>query len=170
MNRECEGRWGNRFDYGIGVNSGEMVLAAYGSQRLGGLSITGEPVEFARRLCVANTIYSSRILIGSGTFAQAEAAIEVRPIELIQRHRDDPAKEEVYELLSGSGALSADEVTRRDLFCKGIAAFRGQRWDDALANFKLARELKIEDGPAEFYIRRIEQLRAGVATLDWTSS
>ena len=170
VNRECEERWGNRFDYGIGVNSGEMVLAAYGSRRLGGLSITGEPVEFARRLCAANTIYSSRILIGSGTFAQAETTIEVRPIELIQRHRDDPAKEEVYELLACNGALSADEETRRDLFCKGIAAFREQHWDDALANFKLARELNMEDGPAEFYIRRIEQLRAGVASLDWTSS
>jgi class 3 adenylate cyclase len=167
LNRECDARWGGRFDFRIGINSGEIVLAAYGSRRLGGVSISGEPVEFARRLCAANTIYGSSILLGSGTFSLAESTIEVRPMELIQRARDNPAREEVYELLGARGELTADETTRRDLFWKGIVFYREQRWDEALTNFKLARELFPDDGPSEFYIRRVEQLRAGVASLDW---
>ncbi len=170
LNRECDARWGNRLDFRIGVNSGEIVLAAYGSRRLGGVSISGEPVEFARRLCSANTIYGSKILVGSGTFALAEETIEVRPMELIQRSRDNPAREEVYELLGSRGEMSMDECTRRDLFWKGIVFYREQKWDDALTNFKLARELYPEDGPAEFYIRRVEQLRNGVASLDWSNA
>ena len=51
-----------------------------------------------------------------------------------------------------------------------IRAFGILKKAAALANFKLARELHVEDGPADFYIRRIEQLRNGVATLDWAKS
>lgn len=168
LNRECEARWGGRFDFRVGINSGEVILAAYGSRRLAGVSVSGEPVEFARRLCAANTIYGSRILLGAATFAQAESTIEVRPMELIQRNREDPSREEVYELLAGRGEMSPDDSARRDLFWKGIVFFREQKWDDALTNFKLSRELWPEDGPSEFYIRRVEQLRAGVASLDYS--
>jgi class 3 adenylate cyclase len=170
VNVECEQRWKSRFDFRIGVNSGEVVLAAYGTKRLGSVSLAGEAVEFSRRLCAANNIYGSRILVGSGAFALAGENLEVRPMELIQRHRDDPTKEEVYELLASRGELSPDDCTRRDLFWKGVVFYREEKWDDALANFKLARELHIEDGPADFYIRRIEQLRAGVPNLDWARS
>ena len=92
------------------------------------------------------------------------------PDKLIQRSRDNPAREEVYELLGSRGEMSMDECTRRDLFWKGIVFYREQKWDDALTNFKLARELYPEDAPAEFYIRRVEQLRNGVATLDWSKA
>jgi class 3 adenylate cyclase len=167
VNLECLERWGSRLDFRMGINSGEMVLAAYGSRRLGGLGVSGEPVEFARRLCAANTIYGSRILLGNGAFVLAESTIEVRPMELIQRHREDPAREEVYELLAGRGELSGDDESRRDLFWKGVILYREKKWDEALTNFRLARELAPNDQPAEFYIRRIEQLRAGVAALDF---
>jgi hypothetical protein len=62
-----------------------------------------------------------------------------------------------------------DETTRRDLFWKGIVFYREQKWDDALTNFKLARELFPDDGPSEFYIRRVEQLRSGVGSLEWSN-
>lgn len=170
VNLECQNIWGHRFDYRIGINSGEMVMAAYGSERLGAFSVAGEPVEFARRLCSANMIYGSRILIGNETFIGGESEIEVRPMELIQRHLEHPAREEVYELVGMKGNFSPEDRERRDLFWKGIVFYREQKIDDALAAFRLAVEFGGGDGPAEFYIRRIEQLRAGVPSLDWTSA
>jgi adenylate cyclase len=89
---------------------------------------------------------------------------------LIQRHRDDPTLEEVYELLAARGKMTPEETTRRDLFWKGIVFFREQKWDDALMNFRLAQELFPEDGPSVFYMRRVEQVRAGVASLDWAKT
>ena len=170
VNRECREIWKQAFDFRIGVNSGEMVVAAYGSRRLGGFSVAGEPVEFARRLCSANTIYGSRILIGAGTFLLAEEAIEVRPMELIQRHADQRSREEVYELLALRNVLSFEELERRDLFWKGIVYYREQLWDEALSLFYSARGANGADGPVEFYIRRIEQLRAGLPSLDWNNA
>jgi class 3 adenylate cyclase len=170
VNIECLSVWGHRFDFRIGVNSGEMVMAAYGSRRLGAFSVTGEPVEFTRRLCAANTIYGSRILISAGTFVTAEDAIEVRPMELIQRFRDEPEREEVYELLTRKGTLSPREATRRDGFWKGIVLFRERRWDEALAAFRECMADHPHDGPTEFYIRRIEQIRAGLPALDFNAA
>ncbi len=169
VNRECHTIWQQMFDFRIGVNSGEMVLGAYGSRRLGNYSVAGEPVEFGRRLCRANLIYGSRILLGAGTFYFAEPSIEVRPMEMIQRF-DDGSREEIYELLGMRDVLSFEELERRDLFWKGVVFYRSQLWDDALDLFYSARAPKGADGPVEFYIRRIEQLRGGLAALDWNSA
>jgi class 3 adenylate cyclase len=170
VNEECISLWKQRFDFRIGINSGDMVMAAYGSNRLGAFSVSGETVEFARRLCAANTIYGSRILIGNGAFVQAEDAIEVRPMELIQRQPQSASREEVYELLGARNRLSSTDRERRDLFWKGIVFFREKKWDEALASFKRTIEVNGGDGPAEFYIRRIEQMRAGLPSLDWAGS
>ena len=167
VNEECSRIWKQTFDFRIGVNSGEMIVAAYGTQRLGNFSIAGEPVEFARRLCAANTIYGSRILIGSTTFGLAERELEVRPMELIQRHADERSREEIYELLALRHALPPEECERRDLFWKGIVFYRQQAWDQALTHFYSVRLSSGNDGPVEFYIRRIEQLRKGLHSLDW---
>jgi len=169
VNAECHGVWKQMFDFRIGVNSGEMVIAAYGSNRLGTFSVAGEPVEFARRLCRANLIYGSRILLGTNTFQTAEPSIEVRPMELIQRY-DDGSREEIYELLALRDVLSFEDLERRDLFWQGVIYYREQLWDDALGLFHSARSASGADGPVEFYIRRIEQLRAGTPALDWTSA
>ncbi len=169
VNAECHGIWKQMFDFRIGVNSGDMVVAAYGSRRLGTLSVAGEPVEFARRLCRANLIYGSRILLGTNTFQAAESSIEVRPMELIQRY-EDGSREEIYELLALRDVLSFEDLERRDLFWQGVIYYREQLWDDALGLFHSARSSSGADGPVEFYIRRIEQLRIGTPSLDWTSA
>lgn len=170
VNDECYKVWKQMFDFRIGVNSGEMVVAAYGSNRLGNFSVAGEPVEFARRLCAANTIYGSRILAGCGTFNSAESTVEVRPMELIQRYQDERSREEVYELLGLRDSLTFEELERRDMFWKGIVYYRQQMWDEALSHFYSVRFSNGSDGPVEFYIRRVEQLRQGMQSLDWSSA
>ncbi len=166
VNRDCQTRWKQTFDFRIGVNSGEMVVAAYGSQRLGAFSVAGEAVEWARRLCAANQIYGSRVLLGSQTFQMAENAIEVRPLDLVQRYPDDRYREEIYELIAKRHHLSEEDIQRRELFWKGVVYFREQRWDDALAHFTLALPADKTDGPLEFYIRQTEQLRLSVPALE----
>lgn len=170
VNRECHTVWKQMFDFRIGVNSGEMTLAAYGSRRLGAYSVAGEPAEFARRLCRANLIYGTRVLVGSQTLVLAEESIEVRPMELIQRFDDGASREEIYDLLARRHTLSEEALERRDTFWKAVIRYREQTWDEALALFYSARTPDGTDGPVEFYIRRIEQLRAGLPALDWNSA
>jgi class 3 adenylate cyclase len=170
VNRSCLDKWGKVFDWRLGINSGEIIFAAYGSRRLGALSVSGEPVEFARRLCAANSIYGTRMLIGSRTFALAEEAIEVRPMELIQRYPDGTSREEVYELITHKDQLSEPQRARRDLFWKGVVYFRENLLDRALVTFMETQEKYGSDGAVEFYIRRIEQMRQGLPALGWANS
>jgi adenylate cyclase len=167
LNRECDAKWHKMFDHRIGINSGDIVTAAYGSQRLATYSVAGEPVEFARRLCAANTVYGSRILLGSRTYNFAANDIEVRPMEIV-RGRDHGLCEEIYELLERKGALSPEEMERRDRFWKGIIYFRENRWDEALSEFQAVLDTNEADLPAQFYVRRIEHMRTGAApALQW---
>ncbi|MGB8356156.1 MAG: adenylate/guanylate cyclase domain-containing protein [Chthoniobacteraceae bacterium] len=169
VNLECEIKWHHKFDFRIGVNSGEVVTAAYGSKRLGSFSVAGESVEFARRLCSANMIYGSRLLIGPETYALAAESIEVRPIELI-RGKTVHSCEEIYEILGMKNVLSAEDLHKRDLFWKGIVYYREKQWEDALDHFAAALSIAQPDAPIEYYIRRIEHLRTGTPTLDWENA
>jgi adenylate cyclase len=169
VNVECMQRWNQALDFRIGVNSGEMVCAAYGSKRLGTFSVAGEPVDFARRLAAANTIYGSRILIGSHTMELSPQAVEVRPMELV-RTRDERSREEVYELLGLHNTLPDDALARRDLFWKGIIYYREQLWEEALQHFRAALPADGIDAPLEFYIRRTEQLKEGLPSLEWSGT
>jgi adenylate cyclase len=97
-NRACGKKWNRTFDFRVGVNSGKMVAAAYGSPRLGAYGVAGKTVECARRLCAANPACGSRILIGSGALELLRDAVEARPLE---RNPAPPEseREEIYELL-----------------------------------------------------------------------
>src|SRR3954469_5689461 len=131
VNRECYRVWSQTFDFRIGINSGEMVVAAYGSGRLGSFSVAGEPVEWARKLCSANLIYGARLLIGSYTFPLTETTMEVRPIDFVHRHPNDHGHEEIYELLARKQTLSDEDLLRREFFWKGILYFREAKWEKA---------------------------------------
>ena len=166
-------RWKAAPDYRIAINSGEMISAAYGAPTLGSFTVTGEPLEFCRRLCAANTLYGSRILVGPRAFQLANAAVEVRPIELVRRRgtATAPAENyEIYELLAPKNQLTRQEAERRDLFWMGVVLFRERRWDEATMHFEAAlRDAGCEDGPARFYLNRIAHARAGANALDWDS-
>ena len=53
----------------VGVSSGSMITAP--TEEKQDIFVLGEPVELARRFCVANRFYGSRILIGPRTFELA---------------------------------------------------------------------------------------------------
>jgi adenylate cyclase len=163
LNREFAEAKGHKLDWRIGVNSGEMVAAAYGSKRLVGFSVSGETVDFAGRLCTANAIFGSRILVGGGAFSEAGEEIEVRPVEII-RNRATNDHEEVYELLGMKGRFPEEAAKRRDAFWKGVVYFREKRWDAAQEQFASARAGQDEDALIAYYQRRIEESRHGVAT------
>ncbi len=171
LNEECAREHnGVTCDLRIGVNSGEMAVGHFGSRRLGGFGVAGEEVAFARRLCAANLIYGSTILLGARTFELAEAAIEARPLELLRRRLGDNWLE-VYELLAEPHQLSAEDLARRDLFWTGVIFYREKRLKDALEKFLQARAGTAHpDGPLDFYIQRIKQLQHSNSTTDWETT
>jgi adenylate cyclase len=163
LNKECDATWQRRFDFRIGINSGEMIGAAYGGSRLASFSVAGPSVEFARRLCAACATYGSRILVGPDTFDLASDTFEARPIEVI-KGTGDRRRVELYEVLSTKHGLSPERERSRDHFWRGVLYFREKKWEKAIEEFQQARITGIPDAALDFYIRRVENARRG--TLD----
>jgi class 3 adenylate cyclase len=161
---------GLKCDLRIGINSGDMAAGRFGTGRLGGFGVAGEEVAFARRLCAANLIYGSTILLGARTFSLAEATIEARPLELLRRRVGDEWLE-VYELLGEPHDLSPEDLARRDLFWTGVIFYREKRLGDALEKFTEAQAgAKGPDGPLDFYIQRIKHLQHGKTSAEWETT
>lgn len=160
LNRECDATWQRRFDFRIGVNSGEMIAAAYGGSRLASFSVAGPAVEFARRLCAACATYGCRILVGPETFEQASDTFEARPIEVL-RGVGERRRVELYEILAPKHGLSPERERSRDHFWRGVIYFREKQWDKATDEFTKARIMGIPDSALDSYIQRVERSRRG---------
>ncbi len=162
LNRECDARWQRRLDFRIGINSGPMIAAAYGGNRLGSFSVAGPAVEFARRLCSACSTYGCRIFIGPATYQLAGESIDVRPIELIKTPGENSFAE-LYEILAPRHSLSPERERSRVLFWNGVIHYRKRQWDEAIAEFSKSRITGIPDDVLDYYINRVERSRKGEA-------
>lgn len=160
LNKECDATWQRRFDFRIGINSGEMIGAAFGGKRLANYSVAGPAVEFARRLCLACGTYGARILVGPDTFEQASETLEARPIEVL-KGTGDRRRVELYEILSPKHGLSPERERSRDDFWRGVLYYREKKWDKAVEAFQQSRITGIPDAALDFYMRRVETARRG---------
>jgi len=142
----------------LGVSSGVIVAARLQNDHQIEIVPVGESFEMARRLCIANRIYGSRILLGPRAFDLAEKAIVARPIDFLGDVTSGD-RFEIYELLSLAKTARAEDVARRDNFWSGVVYYREKRWEEAYAAFqKSLGENGPDDAPLQLYLRRLEPL------------
>jgi len=127
------------------------------------LLTTGEPVELARRFCIANRFYGSRILIGPKTFELTSKTVLARPIDFLSGV-DVRERHEIYEPLTLAAKATPEQIARRDSFWSGVVLYREKRWGEAYTQFQQARgPNEREDAPLQLYLRRIEPLALHLA-------
>ena len=140
----------------VGVSSGSMITAP--TEEKQDIFVLGEPIELARRFCVANRFYGSKILIGPRTFELANNAIIARPIDFLSGVNAQE-RHEIYEPLAFTADAPSELVARRDSFWNGVVLYREQRWAEAYHEFQKARgPSNEEDPPLNLYLRRLEPL------------
>jgi adenylate cyclase len=145
-------------DVHVGVSSGTMVVAPLQNGERPGLITSGEPVELARRFCVANRFYGSRVLIGPRTFELASRYIVARPIDFLSGV-NSRERHEIYEPLWPAAEAKPEQLARRDCFWNGVVFYREKRWAEAYSEFQKARgPNEEEDAPLQLYLRRLEPL------------
>jgi adenylate cyclase len=157
------GAAGSVVDVHLGISSGTIVGAPF--QKNGQLDIllSGEPVELARRFCIANRFYGSRILVGPRTFEFSSKNILARPIDFLSGV-DVRDRHEIYEPLSLAAEATPEQIARRDSFWNGIVLYREKRWAEAYSQFQKARGPEENgDPPLQLYLRRIEPLALHLA-------
>ena len=145
-------------DVHLGISSGTMIVAPLKDGQRPGLLTSGEPVELARRFCVANRFYGSRILIGPRTFELTSKAIVARPIDFLSGVNSQE-RHEIYEPLWLAADAKPEHLARRDFFWNGVVLYREKRWVEAYTEFQKARGPDAEnDAPLQLYLRRLEPL------------
>ena len=150
-------------DVHLGVSSGTMVVAPLQNGERPGLITSGEPVELARRFCVANRFYGSRVLIGPRTFELASRYIVARPIDFLSGV-NSRERHEIYEPLWPAAEAKPEQLARRDCFWNGVVFYREKRWAEAYSEFQKARgPNEEEDAPLQLYLRRLEPLALNLA-------
>jgi adenylate cyclase len=146
------------FTVHLGISSGTMIVAPLEGDDRAHLLATGEPVELARRFCIANRFYGSRVLIGPRTFELASKAIVARPIDFLSGV-DVRERHEIYEPLMLATEATAEQIARRDSFWNGVVLYREKRWAEAYTQFQAARGPNgQDDAPLQLYVRRLEPL------------
>ena len=147
-----------KFTVHLGISTGTMIVTPLEKADRRELLTTGEPVELARRFCIANRFYGSRILIGPQTFEMASKTIVARPIDFLSGV-DARERHEIYEPLVLASEATPEQIARRDAFWNGVVLYREKRWAEAYAQFQKARgPNELEDAPLQLYLRRIEPL------------
>lgn len=146
------------FSVHLGISSGVTIFAPLQNGQRPTLLSTGEPVELARRFCIANRFYGSRVLIGPRTFEMTSAAVVARPIDFLSGV-DTRERHEIYEPLTLAAEATPEEIARRDAFWNGVVLYREKRWAEAYSQFQKARGPNdYEDAPLQLYLRRLEPL------------
>lgn len=74
----------------------------------------------------------------------------------------------IHELLvSRDGILEKEKKALCDLFSRGLACFREERWDDAIAIFLECRALTTDDGPTLFYLNLCRKYQKNPPEPEW---
>ena len=156
----------NTFTSGVhvGVSSGSIIAGRVRAKPE--VFVLGEAVELARRFCVANRFYGSRILVGPRTFEMSDRAVVARPIDFLSGVTSQE-RHEIYEPLALATDAPPELLARRDSFWNGVVLYREKRWAEAYAAFQQARGSgEIEDAPLDLYLRRLEPLALHYASTE----
>jgi class 3 adenylate cyclase len=145
-------------DVHVGISSGSIIVAPLRDGERPALLTSGEPIELARRFCVANRFYGSRILIGPQTFELTSREIVARPIDFLSGVNSQE-RHEIYEPLWLAAEAKPEHLARRDFFWNGVVLYREKRWAEAYTEFQKARGPDADnDAPLQLYLRRLEPL------------
>jgi class 3 adenylate cyclase len=153
-------------DVRIGVATGEALVGSIGSDVMMSYTVMGDVVNLASRLEGVNKTYGTRNLVSERTIAAAGAALEVREIDrvVVAGHTHS---EIIFEILARKGELTAQQFLSRDKYLDGLAAYREQRWDEALRALNESLGAMPDDGPSKALLKRVESLKANPPSRDW---
>ena len=150
----------------IGVATGEVVVGTVGAPTAKTFAAIGDTTNLASRLEGTNKAYGTTVIVAEETYRLAQDVVEARELDVvIVVGKSEPVR--IFELLGAAGSVTSGMLEVRDLYAKGLAAYRQRDWDTAEERFKECLRLDPDDGPSRTLLERVAIFRAVAPASDW---
>jgi len=149
----------------IGLHAGVANVGNFGSHTRVDYTALGESINLASRMEGLNKYMGTGVLITRDTEALVRDRFVTRYLGELRLKGFEKAVG-VYELVAGVGQPDGS-AEAREAFAAALKLFREKRFDEAETAFHRVLALKPNDGPAKFYLARLDEFRTHTPPADW---
>jgi adenylate cyclase len=155
------------FQFGIGINHGEVLVGNIGSQEKADPTVIGDAVNLASRLEALTRTYSVDILVGERAAELIRDQFNLRSVALVQvKGKTQPV--EVFTLVSAK-ETQTEFLRQLETYEAGFRKFRERDFTQAKILFSQFLEFYPDDALAKMYLERALEYEKEPPDVAWNA-